>query len=524
MSEVEELKGKESIKAEDQQYDYIIVGAGSAGCVIARRLLDETDAKILLLEAGELQEKADVIDNPLRWIENIGSGHDYLYPYQPSELLNNRAIYAPRGKLVGGSGSINAMIWARGHEDDYNSWADAGNNGWDFESVLPLFKKIEDWFAGASDFHGTGGPLHISQPKELHRIDVASTAAAISYGIPFKPDMNSRAPGSVSPTSTTVKDGIRCSAFSGYLKPVLTHKNLTLSTGATVTKLNFEGNQCTGLNYIKNGDTFRATAAKEVILSAGAFESPRILMLSGIGKKEDLQDLGIQCLVDLPGVGQNLQDHPLLQLTFQAKQPIGKLTNNLGGTIIYWKSNEDKIKSDVMLIPIEVPVQSSEITATHPIPEYSFGIFVGLVGVKSKGYVKMKTMAYDGPLEIQPNLVKDPEDLEALAGAIELGMALAQEPALAEQIAQWVAPAKPLSREEVLSYIKDACGTYFHPAGTCAMGDGSESVVNEKLSVYGVRGLRVADASVMPQIPTANTNAPTLMIAEFMAEVLLGKR
>jgi len=261
-----------------------------------------------------------------------------------------------------------------------------------------------------------------------------------------------------------------------------------------------------------------------VILSAGTFESPRILMLSDIGDKDELNQLGIESKIDLPGVGKNLQDRPMHQLTFKAKQPLRDIFNNLGGTIIYWKSKEAATKSDLMLIPIEVPVQTPKIQSTHPIPENSFGIFVGLVSVRSKGYLKMKTSRHDGPLLIQPNMLTDPEDLEALTSGLELCMNLVDQPVFTAQIEKWVAPLAHLERAGITEYLKNACMSYFHPVRTCAMGNGSNAVVDNKLKVHGIQGLRIADASVMPKIPTANTNAPTLMIGEFMAEVLLGKR
>ena len=513
----------EAVQPYSDAYDYVIVGGGSAGCVVARRLAEGSDARILLLEAGESPENMESIPVPQRWLEHIGSPYDYLYPYQTSEILNNRQIYAPRGKLLGGSGVINAMIWARGHEDDYNAWAAAGNTGWDYESLLPLFKKTEDWEDGQTELHGSGGPMHIETAKNLRPIDAAVISAAESYGIPYKKDMNERKPGSVSPTNLTIRDGIRSSPFNGYLQPALQRNNLTVITGAAVTKLKIENDQCNGLEYLRNGEVFFVTADKEVILSAGAFESPRILMLSGIGSAEDLTAFGIECKLDLPGVGRNLQDHPLLALTFQAKEPIGEFTYNLGGSVVYWKSKPAEEKADVMLLPIQVPVQNAETMARYPIPENSFGIFVTMVNVQSRGYLKMTGAEYNAPLEIQPNLLQDPEDMERMMDAVELCLDLAEQQALRDVIKSWVAPAKRLDRSELRAFVREACGTYFHPTGTCAMGTGKEAVVDQDLKVRGIKGLRVADASVMPQIPTANTNAATLMIGEFLAKSILAQ-
>ena len=505
-----------------QRFDYIIVGAGSAGCVIARRLTD-SGAKVLLLESGRLIPQLETVDNPLRWLENIGSDHDYLYPYEPNENLNNRIIYAPRGKLVGGTGSINAMIWARGDRHDYDRWAELSNEKWSYDSVLPLFKKTENWEFGADEYHGSGGPISIQTAKGLGEIDRGFIEAAKAFGYPYEEDINREHPFSVSPESLTVKDGKRSSPFTGYLQPILEDENLTLATGSKATKLIIDDTKtCRGVQLILDGTEISVFADKEVILSAGTFESPRLLMLSGVGDRHELEQLNIKSVVHLPGVGKNLQDHPLLSLTFEANVPVGPLTNNLGGSILYAKSEGSRAKSDLMYIPIQYPVQSAEIMARYPVPENAFSIFVNLVDVKSAGYLRLTSSQPDAPLKIQPNILKADEDMEAMITGVELGLQLVKEPAMRGLIKRWVAPDDLGNRASIKEFIKDATGTYFHPTGTCAMGNGSQAVVDPELRVYGIQNLRVADASVMPVIPVANTNAPTLMIGEFLAKELIG--
>lgn len=504
------------------QYDYIVVGAGSAGCVITKRLIDSGKVTVLLLEAGGDHNELDTVTNPMQWLNNIGAVNDYLYQYQPSPLLNNRVIFAPRGKQLGGSGSINALVWARGNQSDYNEWAAAGNSGWDYKSVLPLFKKIEDWEGGESSFHGVKGPIHIETAKNIHPVGQALIDAGISFGLPFLEDTNGPNPEGVGAMSMNTFNGKRCSPYTGYLQPVLNNPLLTVLSNAPVLNLTFEGTDCTGVEFLQGGKKISIKASKEVILSAGTFETPRLLMLSGIGPHADLKKLGIESKIDLPGVGKNLQDHPLIaSVCFEANEAMGPPTHNLLGSAIYAKSSKSNNHADVMIIPAQAALVSPEIGSKYPLPENAFSLLPTLVKVKSRGFLKMSSTAYDAPLIIQPNFLSETGDMDAMVRAVELCLNLASEPAFKNLIKKNIVPEKLSTHAELVGFIKNACQTYFHPTGTCAMGNGINAVVDDQLKVHGLSGLRIADASIMPQITTGNTNAPTMMIAEFAAQLLL---
>jgi choline dehydrogenase len=501
-------------------FDYVIVGAGSAGCVVAGRLVEGTEATVLVLEAGGPDEGAASITNPPQWIENIGSRYDWAYTYAPSAQLDNRLLRLARGKVLGGSGSINAMLWARGNRTDYDGWAEAGNVGWDFESVLPLFKKSEDWEGGANAFRGVGGPIRVERARDLDPVSTALIDAGRSRGMPYLDDMNIPEPEGVGPQSLNVRDGRRCSPADAFLRPAMSSESLTVLTGAQTVKLRLRGTRCIGVDVLIDGRLYSIDASREVILCAGAIDTPRLLMLSGIGPQPELKMLAIATVVDLPGVGRNLQDHVLVAgLCFEAKRRLPPPNNNLSGSVAFWKSRPELGVPDLMLLPVQGPFLSDEIRARYPIPEDAFSILLGLVRPRSRGFLRMKTSRHDGPLEIQPNFLAEQADVDALVVGIELGLELASKPAFRDLIERRVAPVRgpSLSREEALMFLRRACTSYFHPVGTCAMGSGREAVVDAELRVYGVDGLRIADASIMPTITSANSNAPCVMIGEFAA-------
>src|SRR5215469_15654186 len=495
-----------SDRALAKSYDYVIVGAGSAGCVVARRFLDGTDATVLLLEAGGPGDGAASLWNPPQWVENLGSPYDWAYRYEPSPHVAHRAIPLSLGKVLGGSGRINAMVWARGHRADYEGWAEAGNTGWAFHSVLPLFKQAEDWEDGESEFRGAGGPIRVERAKKLPPVTGAFIDAGRSYGMPYLDDLNVPEPEGVGPMNLNVRDGIRCSPADAYLWPVMANQNLTVLTEALAVKLRFTGSRCTGLDFLLDGKLRSVDVSRELILCAGAIHSPRLLLLSGLGPHADLKHLGIETLVDLPGVGRNLQDHLWIRgLCFEAKHPLPAPNNNLGGSACFWKSRPALDRPDLMVLPVQVPMVSDEIAAQYPIPPNSFAIFPCLVRPRSRGYLRLRTADPNGPLEIQPNFLAEPADVEALATCVELGLDLASQPAYRALIKRWIVPPRRMSREDTVTFIRRFCLSYLHPVGTCAMGSGEEAVVDAELRVRGVEGLRIADASVMPTIPSANT-------------------
>jgi choline dehydrogenase-like flavoprotein len=512
-------------KALARSYDYVIVGAGSAGCVVARRLLDGTDATVLLLEAGGSGEGVASLSNPPQWPENIGSRYDWAYRYEPSPHVDHRSIPLALGKVLGGSGSINAMTWARGNRADYDAWAEAGNAGWDFISVLPLFKRAEDWEGGASEFRGAGGPIRVERAKNLHPVAAALIDAGRSYGMPYLDDLSIPEPEGVGPTTRNVRDGARCSPWSAYLRPVMGNKNLTVLTEAQAVQLTLSDTRCTGLDFLLDGRRHSVGASREVILCAGAIHTPRLLLLSGIGPPEDLEPLGIDTVVDLPGVGRNLQDHVLLAgLCFEAKRPLPPPNSSLGDSTFFWKSRPELGVPDLMFLPLEIPMVSDEIRAQYPIPPDAFSIVPALVRPRSRGYLRMRTAVPNGPLQIQPNFLMEPADVDALVAGVELGLEIASQPAFRDLIKCWIAPAQRMSREDTVAFIRRSCSSYNHPVGTCAMGAGKEAVVDAELRVRGVEGLRIVDASVMPTIPSANTHAAVVMIGEFASRLLVAGR
>ncbi|NLU76252.1 choline dehydrogenase [Streptomyces sp. HNM0575] len=498
----------------DSNFDFVVVGGGSAGSVVARRLAEETDASVLVLENGDGDADAPSLYDPTRWVENVGSAFDYGYSYTPHPATHDRRHPLARGKLLGGSGGINALVWTRGHQADYDEWAASGNVGWDFESVLPLLKRSEDWEDGESRLHGSGGPVHVERAKDLHPVAAALIEAGQSMGMPYLDDVTVAAPEGVGPVTMNIRDGRRVNPWDAYVTPLRNRNRLTVVTGARVQKVVLSGGRCTGVEYVVDGEQVTASALTEVVLSAGAIDTPRLLMLSGIGPAGDLAAAGIETNVDLPDVGQNLQEHPFLaSLCFDANGPLPAPNNNLEGSVAFWKSRPDISRPDLMFVSMQIPFVTPEIGAQYTIPEKGFCIAPGLSRPQSRGYVKMRE---GGELEIQPNLLQDEADIAALADGVEIGFDMANGPGFREIAKRLVAPGSSMTRAETVSFIRDAAMPYFHPVGTCAMG----TVVDPGLRVYGVDGLRIADASVMPTIVSSYPHATTVMIGEFASRLL----
>ncbi|WP_412506322.1 GMC family oxidoreductase [Roseovarius sp. SYSU LYC5161] len=508
------------------EYDYIIVGAGAAGCALARRLADGTDASILLLEAGGNDEGVPEIDNPAAWVANIGSERDWNYFYAPTEHVDNRQILLSRGKVLGGSSSTNALVWVRGVPGDYDAWAEQGATGWDFQSILPKLKAMEDWQGGETDLRGAGGPIPIMAPSldSLHPVAKVLIDSAESWGMPYIDDMNGPSNLGVGPNNFNMRDGVRVSTARGYLRPVLDNPNLTVLLGAKTTGLVMEGTTCRGVNITVNGEQRSIQAGSEVILCAGAVDTPRLLMLSGIGDGDELSEVGISPTAALSGVGKNLQEHILLGgMIYEAREPLAPPTHNLEGSTFFWKSRSDLTAPDLMFVSIQIPYLMPGLAAEFPLPQNPFTISPGLMGVKSKGYIKMLSDQHDGELEIQPNILKEPEDREAMYQGFLLAEELAQEPAFRDFAVQRSIPSESITtREEKEAFIRRSVTTYFHPVGTAKMGTDEMSVADPAtLKVHGVEGLRVADASVMPSTTSANTHVPSILMGEMAADMII---
>lgn len=507
----------------EKAYDYIVVGSGSGGSAVARRLIDGSDATVLLIEAGEAGIDVAEIDNPAAWVPLGRSGYDWGYDYAPTPLVNGRTIGIPRGKVLGGSSAINAMMWYRGHPMDYDAWADAGCDGWSFKDVLPYFKRCEDWEGGETEFRGAGGPLRIERPPDLHPVAEAMLGGSAELGIPVIDDPNGETNEGATPANFNISVGKRWSSAKGYLHPILDNNQLTVVTGSLAIGLTVENGRATAVRHLVYGTVRETRAASGIILALGAIDTPRLLMLSGIGDPQELKRLGLPVAAALPGVGQNLQDHPLVQAcVFRAKQPLGPIVGNGGGTMINWKSSAGLPQSDLHAFPVQGNSAEPRLRELFDMSGNVFSIGAGLMRSKSAGYLRLLNGEPLGPVEIQPNFLAEPEDLDALVIAVETVMELATTKAYSDLFAGYAAPNRRLTRQETIEFIRNGCSTFFHTCGTCAMGNGEMAVVDSRLNVHGIEGLTIADASVIPIIPTCNTHAPATMIGERAAAFLLG--
>jgi choline dehydrogenase len=497
--------------------DVVVVGSGSAGAVVARRLVD-AGVTVLLLEAG-LGDDNPAIHDPARLFELWDSEQDWGYRTLPQAGCAGRALHWPRGRVLGGSSALNGMIYIRGAQADYASWAAAGNPGWDYESVLPLFKRSEDFDRGADAYHGSGGPLAVMSRYEPHPVTAAAVAAAQEAGIPFSDDHNGAELGGVGYCQLTIRDGRRHSVAEAFLRPVLGNPQLTLLTSARARRLVFEGARCAGVEFARGGALELARARHEVVVCAGTIESPRLLLLSGIGPADRNRRLGIEPLVDLPGVGQNLHDHLLSPVIFAAKRPVPPTLPGLQPlhAHLFARTRASLDRPDIQPLFFHLPLYAEDQEG----PADGFTLMAGAIRPLSRGSLCLASADPEDDLLIDPACLASDHDVAALADAVRLCREIGRRPALAEWMEEERYPGPGVqSGRDLRDYLRRTAVTYHHQVGTCRMGVDDMAVVDSQLRVRGVDGLRVADASVMPEVTSGNTHAPTVMIGERASDLV----
>ena len=494
------------------EYDFIVVGTGAGGSVMANRLSENPDVSVLALEAGGA-EVPEIVHNAPDWAKIWGTEWDWNYKSTPQEALNGRQTDEHRGKLLGGSSDLYIMMHIRGHPSDFDKWAADGCTGWTYEECLPWFQKQEDQEDDTNPPGGKGGPLALTNAG-LHDPNPASAAfieACEALGYPRTEDFNGPQMEGVGWHHINVRDGRRVGTYAGYLEPAMSRPNLTVSTNSMAARLVLTDGRCTGVEYLKDGQTVTDTARKEVIVCGGALESPKLLMLSGIGPAAHLGEHGIEVKVELPGVGENFHNHvlvPVIQLTAEELPPP---TQNASEAALFTKSNPDNVGPDI------------QIAFVHVVPGLPGAVVIlpGVVQPKSRGTIRLASSDPTAYPLVNPNYLGDPSDRDRLADAIEIARQIYATKPLSDFLKQEIVPGPDVAGPEALrGFVGAAADSYHHQVGSCKMGSDDMAVVDPQLKVRGVEGLRIADASVIPVVPSGNCHAAIVMIAERLSDML----
>ena len=530
--------------SEDERYDYIIIGAGSAGCALACRLSEKPGNKVLLIEAGK-------VGHPLSWLPVSFAlfidhpGVNWRYRSQPEEGTNNRAIPVPRGKLLGGSSSINGQIHVRGQAQDYDGWASLGNRGWSWQDVEPLFRRMENYQQATDGTRGTAGPLRVTEVQDKNAIHDAVFAAARGFGIPRSPDYNGPNQEGLGMSQATIWRGRRMSTAHCYLRPAMKRANLRVATEAAARRLVLDGQRCTGVVYTRDGQSVRASAGREVILCAGAIASPQLLELSGIGRPEILRSFGIEVRHPLVGVGENLCDHIIARFQLRLKvasASYNRRTKGLRGALEvlkyltsssgflgmpsgpltgFAKTRPELKRPDVQVFFTPYAVKSLKERKLLDYPAMTVACYQ--LRPESRGTVHIRSADPQEHPAIRFNFFSNPLDMATTIAGFKMLRRIVASPAMADYAGEEFSPGPGIQTDAAIeAWLRANAETAFHPIGTCRMGPGEDAVVDDQLRVHGLQGLRVADASIFPTMPSGNTNAAAILVGEKCADLIMG--